>query len=46
MLHEQGYNYFDIPKLSYVEIKDLFKGVNMIADERARKMKMKNPRFK
>ena len=26
VLHEMGYNYFNIPKLTWVEIKDLFRG--------------------
>ena len=41
MLHEQGYNYFNIPKLTWVEIKDLFKGGMQVEKERAQRAKMK-----
>ena len=44
MLHEQGYNYFNIPKLTWVEIKDLFRGGSQVEKERAQKIKTNSRR--
>ena len=41
-LHEQGYNYFNIPDLTWVEIKDLFKGGQLVEKEREQKARMKS----
>ena len=41
VLHEQGYDYFNIPRLTWIEIKDLFRGGSMIEKERAQSMKSK-----
>ena len=39
VLHEQGYNYFQIPRLTWVEIKDLFLGGSRVEKEREQRMK-------
>lgn len=39
VLHEQGYNYFNIPRLTWVEIKDLFMGGKLVEKERAQRNK-------
>jgi len=41
VLHEQGYNYFNIPKLTWVEIKDLFQGGTLVEKEREQRAKMR-----
>lgn len=40
VLHEQGYTYFNIPKLTWVEIRDLFRGGMLVEKERADRVKM------
>jgi hypothetical protein len=42
VLHEQGYDYFTIPKLTWCEIKDLFRGGAQVEKERVQKMKMRS----